>query len=86
MGESLQELREIFSSVLEEPVEAIDEQTSPDTLRSWDSLRHVELVIAVESRYGVSFSTSDIFSMTTFLAFREALVRKGVHLASQIMV
>jgi acyl carrier protein len=78
--EPLAQLREIFASVLEEPVERIDDGASPETLRSWDSLRHVELIIEVESRYDVSFSAMEIFAMTSFRGFREAIARKGVNL------
>jgi acyl carrier protein len=76
-------LREIFASILGEPVDRIDAQASPETLLSWDSLRHVELIIEVENRYGVSFSTTEIFAMTSFQGFEDALARKGVDLGCQ---
>ena len=80
MQEPLAPLREIFAQALNEPVERIDDRASPATLRSWDSLRHVELIIEVESKYKVSFSTTEIFAMTSFQGFRDALTRKGVRL------
>jgi acyl carrier protein len=75
---TLIQLREIFASVLQEPIEKITDDAGPRTLRSWDSLRHVELVIEVESSFGVSFKPSEVFAINSFQGFRNALIRKGV--------
>lgn len=71
-------LQKIFSEILKEPVENISIESSPRTLNSWDSMRHVELVIAVEEAYNISFSTTEITSINSFRGFSTMLESKGV--------
>ncbi len=78
MQKTLTQLRNIFASVLKEPIENITDGASPRTLGSWDSLSHVELVIEVENGFGVSFKPTEVFAMNSFQGFRNALIRKGV--------
>ena len=69
-------LREIFSRVLRIPKDKITLDSSPKTTRSWDSLRQVELVIEVEEAYGVSFSPSEIFELSSVRGFCDMLLKK----------
>jgi acyl carrier protein len=68
----------LFSSVLQEPIDRLDEQTSPKVMTSWDSLRHIELVLAAEATYGVRFSTAEVATIRTLGCMRELLQHKGV--------
>lgn len=72
------ELRGLFAQVLRVPAEAVTPESSTKTLASWDSLRHVELVVAIEERYGVSFAANEVFGLTSVQGFCDTLVRKGV--------
>ena len=40
-----------MSAVFEVPVEEINEESSTDTIKSWDSLKHMNLVIALEEEF-----------------------------------
>ena len=55
----------IFSEVMEVPVAQISEDSSPDTITNWDSLRQLNLVFALEDAFGVKFLDDDIMSMQT---------------------
>lgn len=54
---------ETISQVMGVPVEEINGQSSPDTIGSWDSLNHMNLVFALEEEYGVKFSDESIVKM-----------------------
>jgi acyl carrier protein len=54
---------EIISQVMDVPLEEINGQSSPDTIGSWDSLNHMNLVFALEEEYGVKFSDEAIVKM-----------------------
>jgi len=41
----------------------LSEETSPETVASWDSLNHLNLVMALESEYGISLSPEDTLEM-----------------------
>lgn len=69
-------LKEIFSRVLEIPMDQITHESSTKTTKNWDSLRHVELVVEVEEKYGVAFSATEVFALTTVQGFCDMLAKK----------
>ena len=73
----MSDLHDLFARVLHEPLSKITDTISPKTLLSWNSLRHVELIMAIEQSYDVMFSTPEIISLTSFAGVRDMLVRKG---------
>ena len=44
-------------------VEGIREDSSPDTIEAWDSLRHMNLVLALEEAFGIQFTEEEIVEM-----------------------
>ncbi|WP_027722761.1 acyl carrier protein [Maridesulfovibrio zosterae] len=45
----------VISNVLNEPLDQIDESTSSANLDKWDSLKHMNIILAVEQEFGVQF-------------------------------
>jgi acyl carrier protein len=56
---------------------AIDEQASPGSIEQWDSLRHMNLVLALEEEFGVRFSEEQIEQMLGFQLVRATLRELG---------
>ena len=57
------ELQEVFREVFgDETLSLRDEMTADDVL-GWDSLMHLNLIIATEKRFGVQFATAEISSL-----------------------
>jgi acyl carrier protein len=52
-------IAEVLSLVLQRPVEPGEALTRADEPK-WDSLRHLEIVIAVEEAFGVAFTADEI--------------------------
>jgi acyl carrier protein len=48
----LNRVREIAGDVLEAPVTA---ESTPGSVESWDSVRHLNLILALEDEYGFQF-------------------------------
>ena len=71
-------LETLFSNLLQEPIESINEETSPRSTRSWDSLKHLELVMAIEGTYSVQFSMPEIVGLNSLGNIRQILKLKGV--------
>ena len=63
MPDTRERVRTIVSSVLRVPVETVDAAASPDTIASWDSLNHMQLILALEEEFGVQFSVDDMDAM-----------------------
>ena len=56
----------VMSSVFGVSIDNIDDNTSPDTLESWDSLNHMNLIIALEEEFLVDLSDEDIIEMINY--------------------
>lgn len=59
----LDDVRQIAADVFGVPVDRILPATSPDTLPEWDSLHHVNLVIAIEQAFDVQFTPEQMVEM-----------------------
>jgi len=53
----------IVSNVMEIPVGQLDVQSSSDTVENWDSLRQMNLTLALEEEFKVSFTDEEIINM-----------------------
>lgn len=71
-------LNELMARVLREPVANLVDESSPDTIKGWDSFNHIQLMVALEETYRVRFSTVEMDSMKTVGAVKETLRRKGI--------
>jgi acyl carrier protein len=71
----------ILSRVLGVPEETIDDDTSMKTTSEWDSLKHIEIVTALEEELGVpQFSLDQIVEITSVRRIKEALKAKGLQI------
>ena len=59
-------IKNVMASVFEVDSSQINSDTSPDTLESWDSLKHMNLILALEEEFGVEFDDDDITNMINF--------------------
>ena len=59
-------IKQVLASVLNVDVDEITEDTSPDTLDVWDSLKQMDLVVALEDEFKMSFTQEQIIEMMTF--------------------
>ena len=59
-------ITQILAIVLEVPTEQIDEASSPDTIVSWDSIKHMNLVIALEEEFDIEFTDNEIIEMMNY--------------------
>lgn len=61
-----EKIKNAMSAVFEVPAEEINEETSTDTLENWDSLRHLNLVLALEEEFGISIPDEEVGNMVNF--------------------
>jgi len=71
-------VRHILGVVLEMSDQEIDEQLSAEDTGNWDSIRHLNLVMALEEAFGVSFSSDELGRLTSYRAIVDALGQRGV--------
>jgi acyl carrier protein len=68
----------VFAETLGIPVEGISDATAPENTPEWDSLKAMDLVVALEGAFDVRFSTKEIVSMRNIGIVRKVLTAKGI--------
>jgi acyl carrier protein len=58
----LQEINEIFKDVLENDALVITRETSAADVEEWDSINHIQLIVAIEKHYKIKFSSQEILN------------------------
>jgi len=57
------QVRNIASDIFGVPANKITAESSPETIENWDSMQHLNLVLAVEEKFGVQLAPEDIEQM-----------------------
>ncbi len=60
-----EQIRRISADVLAAPIEEIRPDSSPESIAAWDSLHHLNLVLALEQEFGLQFTPEEIEQMVT---------------------
>ena len=58
-----QEIFQLVADVLNVGVERVNRETSPQQIEGWDSVQHLNIVLALEQAMGVQFSPEEIEKM-----------------------
>lgn len=70
-------LREVFSDVLGCDPTALRDDSAPGTVAGWDSVNHMQLLLAVEDAFGLEFAAEEFASLMSFGALRARLEGHG---------
>lgn len=69
-------IRQIVSDILGVPQDRINDATEMQSTPEWDSLRHMQLVLALEQNFDIGpLSAEDIVAMTSFAEIPKVLER-----------
>ncbi len=73
-----EKLKEILSNVFNIDKQSIDGSCSPDTIETWDSMRHLNLVLALEDYFNITLSEEQIVEMMNYELIKEILREHGI--------
>ncbi len=59
-------IKQVMSAVFEIPVESIADDASSDNIENWDSLRHLNLILALEEEFGVSIPDDEVGNLVNY--------------------
>jgi acyl carrier protein len=59
-NELLIRLTDIFRDVLDDDKISLTRETTANDVEEWDSLNHIQLVVAIEKSFKMKFTTSEI--------------------------
>ena len=71
-----EKLQEVFRDVFDDEEIIIDADTTAEDIDAWDSLTHVQLIVAVEKEFAVKFSTVEIMKMKNVGEFIDLINKK----------
>jgi len=69
-------LTELFHQLFDNESIILSDQTTAKDVPGWDSLNHLNLVIAVEATFKIKFKTSEVARMANVGEFADAILRK----------
>ena len=49
-----------IASVLDQPNLVVTMRTTADDVEGWDSFNHVNIVVAIESQFGITFNAAEV--------------------------
>lgn len=58
-----EQLTEVFRDVFDDEEIVLQDSTTSDDIEDWDSLEHVNLIIAVEREFGIKFTMGEVTGM-----------------------
>jgi len=73
-----QDIQNLVADVLQMPAAAITEDVAMKDLEAWDSLKHMELVVAVEQNFQIQLTFDEILLMQSVGAIENVLRQRGV--------
>jgi acyl carrier protein len=73
---TMDRLNEVFRDVFDDPALRISEEMTAKNVNGWDSLNHINLVVAVERAFGIKFTTKEVLTYKNVGEFAAAVERK----------
>ena len=66
-------LARIVAAVLDVEAGSLSDEDSPETVESWDSIHHIQLIIAIEAEFGIQFSAEEIGELNSIGRLRRRI-------------
>ncbi len=73
--QTIDTLTDIFRDVFDEPDLSISPDTSTDDIKDWDSVAQVNLVLTIESVFGVRLTMEEATEINAVAGFIDAIER-----------
>lgn len=70
------QVKEIVADLFNLPADQVNDDAGPGTIESWDSLQHLNLVVAVEETFNIRLEPEDIQGMTSVGAIAKTVEKK----------
>lgn len=74
--EILEEVQEIFRDILDEESLQLTDSTTADDVDGWDSLTHIQLIVAIEKHFKIKFTAKEILSWKNVGEMLDSIVNR----------
>ena len=72
------ELKQLLADVFGEDPQSITDESSIDTIDQWTSLRHLNLVVALEERFNIQLSEEETLEIISVALIKAVLADHGI--------
>ena len=71
-------LEALLATVLQIPPTTITDDLAMKDVETWDSLKHMELIVYLENTFGIELTFDEIVTMRTVREIKRVLAQRGV--------
>ena len=61
-SEILKQVQDIFRDILDDEGIVLEDTTTANDVEGWDSLTHIQLIVAIEKQFKIKFTSKEILS------------------------
>ena len=61
--EVYERLNKVFQDIFDDDSITVNENTTSNDIEDWDSLEHINLVVAIEQEFGMKFNMNEVTTM-----------------------
>ena len=74
---TFEQLQDVIATTLKVPANRITETTKDEDIAAWDSLGHINLMMALEKTFDIFLDVEDFSKLTSVCAIMEYLKEQG---------
>ena len=75
-AEIIEDMRPLFADILDVPDLKLSQGTQASDVDGWDSLTHINLVVAIEKRYKIKFALGELQELKNVGDMADLIVKK----------
>ncbi len=72
-----EKLNEVFHDVFDEETIQVNDSTTANDIEDWDSLEHINLIVAVEKSFEIKFTMGEVTGMKNVGAMVDIILERG---------
>ncbi len=69
-------VQDIFRDIFDDDELVIEDKTSSDDIKDWDSLNHINLVCAIEKEFEIRFALGELMALKDVGAMIDLMIEK----------
>ena len=73
----MEKMKEVFIDIFDNPDITIKFETSAKDIEEWDSLMNLQVMLAVEKKFKISFTASEIANFANVGEICDCIIKKG---------
>jgi len=71
-------IKKVMSKVFNVDESSVGPNSSPDTIENWDSLKHMQLILALEEEFKIEFTPEETVDILSYPLIKITLESHGI--------